>query len=178
MFEHLRLDSADSGSTPDFPTAENCSSDPNESLRKLFVDVFQGSGLEAGRDPATRPVFLRLHGAIHGYLEVVPELPDEFKVGIFKQKPKYPVWVRSSSDIQPGRPDFKGTVGIALKLFDVEGEKLLAPNQEATTQDFILQNHDVFFVDTARDMCEFTRLALRACLLIQEFVGSSRLSIR
>jgi hypothetical protein len=53
-------------------------------------------------------------------------------------------------------PDFQGTVGIALKLFGVEGEKLLPPDQDAVTHDFILQNHDVFFVDTAKDMCEFT----------------------
>ena len=26
----------------------------------------------------------------------------------------------------------------------------------ATTHDLVLQNHDVFFVDTATDMCEFT----------------------
>jgi L-Lysine epsilon oxidase N-terminal len=30
------------------------------------------------------------------------------------------------------------------------------PDQQAITQDFLLQNHDVFFVDTAKDMCEFT----------------------
>ncbi len=36
----------------------------------------------------------------------------------------------------------------------------MEPDQEATTQDFILQNHDVLFVDTAKDMCEFTCASL------------------
>lgn len=133
-----------------------CDSDPIEGLKQLFVDYFQGAGMAAGRDPATRPVFLRLHGVAHGRFVIEPDLPKALRVGVFAQAPEYPVWVRFSSDVQPGRPDVKGTMGIGIKLFGVDGEKLLAPDQDALTHDFILQNHDVFFVDTARDMCEFT----------------------
>jgi len=133
-----------------------CDSDPITGLKQLFVDYFQGRGMSAGRDPATRPVFLRLHGVAHGSFVVDPDLPDKLRVGVFAQRPEYPVWVRFSADIQPGVPDLKGTTGIGIKLFHVEGEKLLVPDQDAITHDFILQNHDVFFVDTAKDMCEFT----------------------
>jgi hypothetical protein len=125
-------------------------------LKKLFVDYAQGVALAGGREPATRPVFLRLHGVAYGTFEVAKDLPDDLRVGVFGQKPEYPVWVRFSGDIQPGSPDFKGTAGIAIKLFGVDGEKILSPDQDAPTHDFLLQNHDVFFTDTARDMCEFT----------------------
>ncbi len=138
----------------------SCDEDPNEELRRLFVDVFQASGTACGRDPATRPVFLRLHGVAHGQLNVLPNLPEELRVGIFGQKASYPLYVRFSSDVQPGVHDLGGTIGVALKLFDVDGEKLLSPDESARTHDFIFQNHDVFFVDTAADMCEFTRLSL------------------
>ncbi|HEU4411812.1 MAG TPA: hypothetical protein VFS43_41615 [Polyangiaceae bacterium] len=57
-------------------------------------------------------------------------------------------------------PDRKGTVGVGSKRFGVAGQKLLEPDQDATTHDFIFQDHDVFFVDTARDLCEFTRQSL------------------
>lgn len=133
-----------------------CDSDPVAGLQQLFVDYFQGKGMAAGRDPATRPVFLRLHGVAHGQFTIDPNLPSELRVGVFGQAPQYPVWVRFSADVQPGNPDLKGTTGIAIKLFGVQGRKLLEPDQDATTHDFILQNHDVFFTDTARDMCEFT----------------------
>ncbi len=133
-----------------------CDSDPIAGLKQLFVDYFQGAGMAAGRDPATRPVFLRLHGVAHGRFVIEPDLPEALRVGVFAQQPEYPVWVRFSSDVQPGRADLKGTMGIGIKLFGVAGEKLLEPDQDATTHDFILQNHDVFFVDTAKDMCEFT----------------------
>jgi hypothetical protein len=137
-----------------------CDSDPIEGLRQLFVDYFQGRGMAAGRDPATRPVFLRLHGVAHGRFLVDPDLAPELRVGVFGQAKEYPAWVRFSADVQPGAPDLKGTTGIGIKLFGVEGEKLLDPDQDALTHDFILQNHDVFFVDTAKDMCEFTCASL------------------
>jgi hypothetical protein len=138
------------------PPPCDCDNDPIAGLKVLFVNYAQGIALARGRSPATRPVFLRLHGVVHGVFEIRPDLPQNLRVGVFGQKASYPVWVRFSSDLQPGTPDLGGTVGIALKLFDVDGAKLLAPDQNAGTHDFLLQNHDVFFVDTAKDMCEFT----------------------
>ena len=140
---------------PPIPPCD-CDTDPVEGLKKLFVDYFQGVGLGAGRDPATRPVFLRLHGVARGTFVVRPDLDANLRVGVFGQRPAYPAWVRFSGDVQPGRPDLSGTAGVGLKLFGVDGPKLLAPDEAATTHDFLLQNHDVFFVDTAKDMCEFT----------------------
>ncbi len=133
-----------------------CDQDPIAGLKQLFVDYFQGLGMAQGRDPATRPVFLRLHGVARGRFVIEPNLPPSLRVGVFGQAAQYDTWVRFSADVQPGRPDLKGTVGIGIKLFGVAGKKLLEPDEDAPTQDFILQNSDVFFVDTARDMCEFT----------------------
>ncbi|MCG8457346.1 MAG: hypothetical protein MI919_13805, partial [Holophagales bacterium] len=141
-----------------------CDDDPAEGLKQMFVDFAQGRTIEAGRDPASRPVFLRLHGVAHGRFEVCENLPEELRVGILAQKSSYPAWVRFSSDVQPGRPDLKGTCGIGIKLFGVEGEKMLPPEPDATTQDLILQNMDVFFTDTAKDMCEFTCASLNGKL--------------
>lgn len=153
--------STSSDASPQKPVPPcGCDQDPVEALKQMFVDYFQGVGLAAGRDPATRPVFLRLHGAAHGTFVVNPDLPEDLRVGVFGQKSEYPAWVRFSSDVQPGRPDFKGTVGVGIKLFGVDGRKVMEPDQDATTHDFILQNHDVFFVDTAKDMCEFTCASL------------------
>ncbi|MDX1502584.1 MAG: LodA/GoxA family CTQ-dependent oxidase, partial [Thermoanaerobaculia bacterium] len=137
-----------------------CDHDPVEGLRRMFVDFAQGRTILAGRDPATRPVFLRLHGVVHGTFEVRPDLPEKLRVGVFGQASSYPAWVRFSSDVQPGRPDLEGTCGIGIKLFDVEGEKLLPPETDARTLDLILQNMDVFFTDTAKAMCEFTCASL------------------
>ncbi|NES90767.1 MAG: hypothetical protein F6K13_16835 [Okeania sp. SIO2B9] len=124
----------------------------------MFVDKVQMGRIEDGQDPARRPVFLRLHGVAHGRLEIVPDLPKNLMVGLFSKPGKsYPVWVRYSSDIRDGYLDHKTTVGIGIKVFDVPGKKILSPDEDAPTMDLLLQNIDIFFVDNAQKMCEFTK---------------------
>jgi hypothetical protein len=134
--------------------AVDCAGDPIASLKRMFVDVIMGQRIAAGQDPALRPVFLKPHGVAGGTFTVRPDLPEELRVGLFAGT-SYPAWVRFSSDTLPTVPDLGTTCGIAIKLFGVPGPKLTA-DAGATTHDLLLQNHDVFFVDTARDMCEFT----------------------
>ena len=166
-------DTVSSGFPPPTPPPPcGCDGDPIEALRRLFVDVFQSSVLARGREPASRPVFLRLHGVVYGSLTVRADLPEELCVGLFEPGHHYPAWIRFSSDVQPGNSDLKGTVGVGIKLFGVQGEGIspssgqtssgdaTSSDKDPTIQDFILQNHDVFFVDTAKDMCEFTCASL------------------
>lgn len=131
----------------------DCDDDPNAKLKQMFVDIVQTRRIKQGQSPARRPVFLKLHGVANGRFEIRKDLPADLKVGVFALK-NLPAWVRFSSDTVPSNPDLKTTCGIGIKLFEVPGEKLLG---DGRTQDFILQNHDVFFVDTALDMCEFTK---------------------
>ena len=127
--------------------------DPSGDLKRMFVDVVQNGRVAQGQSPAQRPVFLKPHGVASGTFQIKEGLPEDLRVGVFALA-SVPAWVRFSSDTIPGASDLKTTCGLALKLFNVPGQKLLS---DGSTHDFIFQNHDVFFVDTARDMCEFTR---------------------
>ncbi|MEA2183609.1 MAG: hypothetical protein QOF69_2794 [Solirubrobacteraceae bacterium] len=153
MFEHIAT--PPDGVHPK-SSGVDCAADPISSLKTMFVDMVMGRRIGGGQDPALRPVFLKPHGIAGATFTVRPDLPEELRVGVFAGK-SYRAWVRFSSDTVPTSPDLETTCGIAIKLFGVPGPKLLAPDEDATTHDFLLQNHDVFFVDTARDMCEFTR---------------------
>ncbi|MGH3998749.1 MAG: LodA/GoxA family CTQ-dependent oxidase, partial [Pseudonocardiaceae bacterium] len=133
----------------------DCASDPLTALKTMFVDMVMGRRIASGQDPVLRPVFVKPHGVTLGTFTVQPDLPEELRVGLLRYE-RFPAWVRFSSDTLPSRPDLRTTVGIGIKLFGVPGTKLLEPETSATTHDLLLQNHDVFFVDTARDMCEFT----------------------
>lgn len=73
------------------PSPCGCDRDPIAALKQLFVDYFQGLGMAAGRNPATRPVFLRLHGVAHGHFVVVPDLPKRLRVEVFAASKSYPV---------------------------------------------------------------------------------------
>jgi hypothetical protein len=131
----------------------NCDVDTNGKLEQMFVGIVETRRIQLGQTPARRPVFLKPHGVAHGRFEIQPDLPENLRVGVFARD-GYDVWVRFSSDTQPTSPDLRSTLGIGIKLFGVPGPKLLG---DGDTQDFILQNHDVFFVNNARDFCEFTR---------------------
>lgn len=126
--------------------------DPIAELEELFIEKTQMRRIRAGQCPVRRPVFLRLNGVAHGRFEVVEDLPDELKVGLFAQAKTYPAWVRYSCDIPDGAPERGETVGLGIKLFGVEGEKCLEPDESSPTVDFLLQNHPVFFVNDAQDM--------------------------
>ena len=135
--------------------AIDCAADPIQSLVEMFVGMVQSGRIARGQCPALRPVFLKAHGVAHGVFRVLPDLPDDLKVGLFAGV-EYPAWVRFSSDTLPTLNDFKTTIGTGIKLFGVPGAKLFGEPQDRTL-DIILQNFDVFFVDTAGDMCAFTK---------------------
>ncbi len=148
----------------------DCGSDPIACLEQMFVEMVQMGRIEQGQCPARRPVFLRLHGVAHGRLEIIPNLPEHLRVGLFSQATSYPVWVRYASDIPDGIPDLKSTVGIGIKVFDVPGRKILPPDEHAPTIDLLLQNIDVFFVDNAYEMCAFTKASLTSNEAAEEWL--------
>lgn len=129
--------------------------DPTESLVNMFVNIVQKNRIGAGQCPALRPVFLKPHGVAQGVFKIKADLPENLIVGLFAGT-QYPLWARFSSDTLPTSNDFKTTCGIGLKLFNTPTPKIFGQPEE-TTFDFIMQNYPVFFVDTAKDMCEFTR---------------------
>jgi L-Lysine epsilon oxidase N-terminal/L-lysine epsilon oxidase C-terminal domain len=136
----------------------DCTTDPAEGIKEMFVDTVQRVRIEQGERPALRAVFQKQHGAARGVLRVRADLPDTLRVGLFTL-PEVHAWVRFSSDTTPDQPDFKSTLGVGLKLFGVPGPMLIGCPSD-TNMDLIFQNHDVFFVATAQDMCEFTRAGI------------------
>ena len=135
----------------------NCK-DPIKCLQHMFVTMTGKRRVEVlGQCPARRPVFLRTHGIIKGQIDFNKDIPAELQHGLFSNPGgTHPVYVRYSSDLADGRPDWKSTIGIGIKIFDVPGKKVVSDNG-AGTADLLLQNVPFFFVDTAKDMCEFTK---------------------
>lgn len=133
----------------------DCDADPASALKSMFVDMIQQGRIDAGQSPAFRPVFLKPHGIVRGILTIRPDAEPALRHGVFHAN-EWPVWARFSSDTVPQVHDFRTTLGIGLKLFGVPGKKLIGDPDDVTF-DLILQNHDVFFVDTAKDMCAFIR---------------------
>jgi len=137
-----------------------CRQDFAENTRRLFVDVAQAKAIASGARPARRAVFRKTHGVVRAKMILDPERPASIRFGIFAAE-EYDAWIRFSSDVAPTESDSSnGTVGMALKLFGILPPTLAKVDPHAPTADLLLQNHDVFFVDTGYDMCAFTQLSL------------------
>lgn len=123
---------------------------PDEGLIRLFIGD-QLNRIADGQCPARRATFFKAHGAAHGTFAVLPHLRDDLRVGVFAHD-GFTAWVRFSSDTGPVTPDENQTCGLGIKLFGVPGRKVVDP--DATTQDFVLQNYPIFFVDDVQAMYE------------------------
>lgn len=132
--------------------------DPIACLRHMFVDMTQKRRVEVGGQcPARRPVFLRTHGIMKGTITFLSTIPDAYRHGLFDNAGQtLAVYVRYSSDLSDGRPDWMSTIGIGIKVFGVPGEKVVS-DDGAHTADLLMQNVPFFFVDDARAMCGFTK---------------------
>lgn len=102
-----------------------------------------------GRRPAMRGAHAKPHGCVRATFDVHAELPRELRQGVFVPGERYQAWMRFSnggSEINPDKN--KDSRGMAIKLIGVEGEKILADEKDAKTQDFVMINHPFFFVDS------------------------------
>lgn len=98
----------------------------------------------------------KMHGCVRAEFTVEPSLPDELRIGVFKEPRTYSAWVRFSNQSGTVSPDStKDIRGAAIKLLGVEGEKLLDNETQEKTQDFILISDDRF---VTKDVAEFDGL--------------------
>ncbi|MNS53901.1 Catalase [compost metagenome] len=88
---------------------------------------------------------------------VSKNIPAQFAKGVFIPDQSYQAWIRfsnASNDASSADID-KDARGIAIKLLGVAGEKILESEKQATTQDFIMINHPVFFANDAKRYLSF-----------------------
>jgi hypothetical protein len=89
---------------------------------------------------------------------VLDAIPADLSHGLFATPGRKDAWVRFSNSGKRPAPDTDGDGrGMAIKVLDVPGEKILPAERTATTQDFLLINHPVFFVGTAGQYEQFLR---------------------
>jgi hypothetical protein len=104
--------------------------------------------------PALRSQHPKQHGCVWAKFIVAENLPDYLKVGLFKEPKTFPAWIRFSNLRQ--RDDTEGDAqGMAMKLMEVEGEKVLEEEKEARTHDFLFTDHPVFLIKNVPDYAEF-----------------------
>jgi hypothetical protein len=108
------------------------------------------------KDTFRRDVHAKTHGCLQSTFEIAEDIPDELRHGLFAGTGKHPAWIRFSNGTSLPQPDeAKDARGMAIKVMQVPGRKLLPGEEDDTTQDFLLINSPTFFIPTIREYAEF-----------------------
>ena len=99
-----------------------------------------------------RDAHTKMHGIVKAEFIIEPNLPEQLRVGLFKQPGTYQAWIRFSNQ-NLMEPDSKGDIrGMAIKVMGVPGPKLLQNEEDSPNHDFILISTNVFIT---KDVQEF-----------------------
>ncbi len=139
-------------------------SDESDDIRQVILalqELLQHSRDQSGHFQGE--VHVKTHGCASGEFRVLPNLPAELAQGLFARDRTFPAVVRFSNSASQPQPDFvPDGRGLAIKLFEVGGERLLSNNSGSQTQDFLMVNHPVFFARNVKDFLRLERVLVDA----------------
>jgi Catalase len=109
---------------------------------------------------AVRDAHPKAHGCVKAEFAVRQDLPADLSFGLFAQPRTYDAVIRFSNGSSTPQDDHVGDGrGMAIKVLNVDGPKILTEEPDARTQDFLMINHPIFFVRNAIDYVDFQRAA-------------------
>jgi catalase len=118
-------------------------------LEDLRKQVTASPKLDGG-GVALRNAHAKGYGLARAEVEILGDIPPEYAQGIYGTPGRHEAMVRFSN----GQPHFGidrilGAVcGIGLKIFGIEGKKLLEDEPDSTTFDYAMINFPIFFANT------------------------------
>ncbi|VXD00430.1 Catalase [Pseudomonas sp. 8Z] len=101
-----------------------------------------------------RDAHAKAHGCVKGDVQVLDGLDSDLRQGVLAEPGKtWQAWIRfSNGNAYPQFDSARDARGMAVKLLDVPGEKLMPGAAHAGEQDFVMFNHPTFFVS---DVAEY-----------------------
>lgn len=112
-----------------------------------------------------RALHLKAHTGVAAELTVRADLPEELRVAIFAKAGTSKCFVRFSNGVgvrqKDGVPDVRG---LALKVLDVPGPKLIPGLEAATTQDLLFITVPTFSIGSPDDFLKLLRVVERGPL--------------
>ncbi len=136
---------------PDHPDPTRESPPVGEGRAIADLVAFQVRLMDA-TGPTRRGQHAKGHGSVTAGFAVRPDLPEALRVGVFREPATFAALLRFSNGFAADdrQPDVRG---LAIKLFDVPGPRLL--DDDDPGHDFVLANHPAFFAPTVRRALDF-----------------------
>jgi len=117
-----------------------------------------------GTGRAVRDAHAKGYGLVRGEVEILGGLPAEYAQGIYATPGKHDALIRFSNGSPHAGADARlgGAVGLALKIFDIEGPTLLEDEPDTRTFDYANINGPIFFCNTVEHYLFIQELFLNA----------------
>ena len=105
-----------------------------------------------GSGRAVRGAHAKAIGVVRAEVEILGDAPAPYLQGIYAKPGRHDALVRFSSASNHLGPDaaLGSVLGFAIKIFDVDGTKLVDDEPDATTFDLVLKNNPTFIANTAK----------------------------
>jgi len=125
-------------SPPSTEWQEHVAPDEEARFGRLAEQLRELQRRQSRKAGAGRALHRKAHVGVEASFEVLGELPEPVRQGLFARPGRYRAYVRFSNGASAHQADRKGDVrGIAIKLLGVPGAKLIPGLEAATTQDFL-----------------------------------------
>lgn len=131
-----------------------------DKIKELEDYAIKGLKKDFKKAPMTRDVHAKHHGCVKAFFKVdSSNLPPELRVGVFSENKEYLSWIRfSNGGSKSNAPDKKGDIrGFALKVMGVSGKKILESEANEQTQDFVMINSPIMFINRLQDYVHFSK---------------------
>ncbi len=156
---------------PDEKTLEKIAPNEADTIDKLVELTTRLQDLRTNHPAQDGNVMRGVHAKSHGCLEaeftVLPDLPADLRVGLLAHPgathralirySNADVLVEDDLEADDGGERKNGSRGMALKIFDVDGE-ILVPDGSGNNQDFLMINTPQFAFANARDYLRLNQL--------------------
>jgi hypothetical protein len=110
---------------------------------------------------------------VEAELEVIADVPEDARVGMFATPKVYRALARFSNGAGNRQSDRKLDVrGLAVKVFGVDGKKVIPGLEDETTQDFLAIRSSVVPMRDAREFMAIVRASATPALLPLRLIGS------
>jgi hypothetical protein len=131
--------------------------DPNlDDLLKHIIDFWEQKGRESpkteGTGRAVRGAHAKTLGVAKAEVEIVGDLAAPYAQGIYATPGRHGALIRFSSASNHLGPDMLlgPVLGFAIKMFGIDGPKLVEDEPDSPTFDLVLKNSPTFIANTAK----------------------------
>ena len=157
--------------SPDFvrytPEIETIDPDLDRLLEPIIAfwkKLVSESPVVEGSGRAVRGVHAKTFGVVKAEVQILRNVPPAYAQGIYAWPGRHSALIRFSSASAHLGADatLGGILGLAMKIFDVPGSKVVEEEPDSTTFDLVLKNSPMFIANTAKHYLVFQEVGVNA----------------